>query len=124
MCFNCICHSTCMFLYAGVRGEVASYQFNNYEGPILIQDVNCTGFERLPIECNVSTELTSECQNSSSIVRINCFFNGECMLMSTHEGPNSLLFCDLVQVPSRPCSFYHLMDESRMLQYQLPLSGM
>ena len=43
----------------------------------MIQDVECSGNESHPSECNVNTNITTECLNSSSIVRINCFFNSK-----------------------------------------------
>ena len=63
-----------ILLYLVLGGEVAEDQFNNYTGPIVIQDVECSGNESHPSECNVNTFITTECFNSSSIVRITCFF--------------------------------------------------
>ena len=63
-----------ILLYLVLGGEVADDQFNNYTGPIVIQDVECSGNESHPSECNVNTFITTECFNSSSIVSITCFF--------------------------------------------------
>ena len=66
-----------IILYLVLEGEVAEDQFNNYTGPIVIQDVECSGNKSHPSECNVNTFITTECLNSSSIVRINCFINSK-----------------------------------------------
>ena len=73
---NLFTYNTFLFilLYSVLGGEVADDQFNNYTGPIVIQDVECSGNESHPSECNVNTFITTECFNSSSIVRITCFF--------------------------------------------------
>ena len=65
---SCICSE---------RGIVAQNQTNNYAGPIYVQDVDCTGFETHPSQCNVSTYITSDCVSSSSIVRIYCFITSK-----------------------------------------------
>ena len=66
-----------ILLYLVLGGEVAEDQFNNYTGTIVVQDVECSGNESHPSECNVNTFITTECFNSSSIVRINCFYNSK-----------------------------------------------
>ena len=74
---NSLCtYNKLMFiiLYLVLGGEVAEDQFNNYTGPIVIQDVECSGNASSLSECNVNTFITTECLSSSSIVRINCFF--------------------------------------------------
>ena len=73
---NLFTYNTFLFIlmYLVLGGEVAEDQFNNYTGPILVQDVECSGNESHPSECNANIDITTECFNSSNIVRINCFF--------------------------------------------------
>ena len=63
-----------ILLHLVLGGEVAEDQFNNYTGPIVVQDVECSGNEGHPSECNVNIFINTECSNSFSIVRLNCFF--------------------------------------------------